>query len=110
MRQAYRPSQSIYRNSILLAYEVDDTAELNIMNREHIDFESEDFEGENGHPTKIIVKSNEPGAYGLGRMRQGITNKHVTNARYATKKEVAKALKLNVIEVSDAYKPPTGWQ
>ena len=39
----------------------------------------------------MIIKSNEKGAYGIGRMRQGCTNMHV-KARFATKKEVAKAL------------------
>jgi hypothetical protein len=32
-----------------------------------INFESEDFEGEAKHPNMVIVKTNEAGAYGIGR-------------------------------------------
>jgi len=108
LRQRYRPGRGVYGGAILIAYDLDDTAIDNIKTRDHIDFENPDFTGEGKHPTKIIVKNNELGAYGLGTIRQGITNHHA-NARYATKREVASALNLNVREVSDAYKPATGW-
>jgi hypothetical protein len=108
LKQAYRPGAAISRNAILLAYDLDDTAEINITTRQHINFESQDFDGEAAHPAHVIVKANEPGAYGIGRQRQGATKFH-TKVRYATKKEVAKALGLKEIEVADGYKPPGGW-
>lgn len=108
MGEGYRPSGGISHGSCLLAYELDEVATLNVTTREHLDFEHESFKGEGKHPRKVIVKSNEPGAYGLGVMRQRYTNFHTT-AGYATKKEVAKALGLREIEVSETYKPPGGW-
>lgn len=104
----YRPRPGISRNAYLIAYDLDETATINVKSRDHISFEDESYVGEGAHPAKIIVKDNEPGAYGLGRMRQGLTNHHTTTG-YATKKEVAKALELSEIEVSNGYKPPTGW-
>ena len=73
-----------------------------------MDFENPEFGGENKHPWMIIVKNNEPGAYGIGRYRQATTNFH-TKSRYATKKEVAKALGVSEMEVGDAYRPAGGW-
>jgi len=32
-----------------------------------INFESDKFEGEAEHPSQVIIKENEPGAYGIGR-------------------------------------------
>jgi hypothetical protein len=101
----YRPSADISRNAYLLAYDLDDTATINVSTRDHIDFESSDFRGEARHPAHVIVKANEPGAYGLGKMRQGLTNLHATTG-YATRKEVAKALGIQEREVDNSYKPP----
>ena len=108
LEQSYRPGDGVTRNAVLIVFTLDDTAILNISTRDHIDFEDPSFGGEGAHPTAVIVKNNEPGAYGIGRMRQGITNLH-TRTRYATKKEVAKALGLKEREVPDSRKPPTGW-
>jgi len=108
LKQSYRPGSAISANAWLVAYDFDQTAEINIKTRQHIDFESEGFRGEAHHPADIIVKENEQGAYGIGRMRQGITKMHVT-ARFATKKEVAKALGLNEKEVADGYRPGRTW-
>jgi len=106
---AYRPSAAIARNAYLLAYTLDDTATVNLETREHLDFEHPSFAGEGRHPTKVIVKNNEGGAYGLGKIRQRLTNLH-TVTTYARKSEVASALGLNIREVSDAaYRPPGGW-
>jgi len=95
-------------NAYLIAYDLDDTATENVRTVQHIDFESDTFQDEAAHPNAIIVKNNEPGAYGLGKTRQKITNLHVTAINYATKKEVAKALGRSELEV-DSYKPPGGW-
>lgn len=107
LTQAYRPGAAIARGSYLLAYTVDDTASINIQTREHLDFEDPGFGGEAQHPTKVIVKNNETGAYGLGKIRQKLTNMHCVTT-YARKAEVASALELNIREV-EAYKPPGGW-
>jgi hypothetical protein len=111
LTQNYRPGNRIAKGSCLVAYELDDTATNNVKNVLHIDFEDDDFKGEGKHPNNIIVKNNEPGAYGIGVLRQKITNYHVTT-RYATKKEVAKALGFSEKDDIDAYKPPnvTVWR
>ena len=108
LKQSYRPGQAISSNAWLVAYDLDQTAETNIKTRQHIDFESEGFGGEAAHPAHVIIKENEKGAYGIGRMRQGCTNFHVT-ARFATKKEVAKALGLKEMEVAEGYRPGSTW-
>lgn len=103
----YKPGQGVYGGAILLAYTLDDTADAKLK-MQTIDFEHSSFAGEAAHPTQIIVKSNEKGAIGIGKLRQHQSVKHVT-VRYATKKEVAKALDKRESEVSDTYKPATGW-
>lgn len=103
----YRPGRAMSDNGILLAYELDETATANIE-RQTIDFESEYFKGEGKHPEHNIVKKNEVGAYGIGRRRQAPTNLH-TKTKYATKKEVASALGLSVLEVNKKYEPDGGW-
>lgn len=108
LKESYRPGKAISANAFLVAYDFDKTAEINIKTRQLINFESEDFKGEKHHPAHVIVKENEKGAYGIGRMRQGITQLHTT-ARYATKKEVAKALGLKEREVADGYCPGNTW-
>src|SRR4051794_38736009 len=109
LSQTYRPGSRIIKGSCLIVYELDDTATHNVKTVLHMDFESRNFKGEGKHPNHIIVKNNEPGAYGLGKLRQNYTNYHTTT-RYATRREVARALGLKVREV-DAYKPPntTAW-
>ena len=109
LSQTYRPGNGITKNSCLIAYELDATATHNVKKKTllHKNFEDDDFGGESKWPNHIIVKRNEPGAYGVGKHRQKTTNYHV-KTRYATRQEVAKALGLNEREV-DVYKPPTGW-
>jgi len=108
LKGSYRPGQGISKDAWLVAYDLDKTAADNIRTREHINFESPSFGGEAEHPTQVIVKANEDGAYGIGRMRQAITSMHV-KARFATKKEVAKALGLKESEVADGYRPGRTW-
>jgi hypothetical protein len=108
LKEPYRPERAIYTDALLVRYDLDRTAETNIKNRQHIDFESDSFKGETKHPTDVITKENERGAFGIGRIRQGSTNIHAT-ARFATKKEVAKALGLSEREVSDTYRPGDTW-
>lgn len=106
--QTYRPGIRITRGSILIAYDLDAMATTNITTRGHINFESDLFRGEAAHMDKIIIKNNEPGAFGIGKQRQAPTNFH-TRTRYANKREVARVLDLSEREVSDAYRPPGGW-
>lgn len=108
--QTYRPGAAISRDAWLIVYDMDETATLNVQNTDlQIDFESDQFRGEGKHQMHVIVKSNETGAYGIGYKRQLITDLH-TKTRYATKKEVAKALGLTEREVDDQkYKPTGGW-
>jgi hypothetical protein len=108
LKGAYRPGHAISGNAYLVAYDLDKTAATNIKTRQHIDFESEAFKGEKHHPADVIVKENEKGAYGIGRMRQCHTQLHTT-ARFATKKEIAKALGLREIEVPEGYRAGPTW-
>ena len=100
----YRPGRRIVKGACLIVYDLDDIATENVKNVGHINFESVHFKGEAQHPNYIIVKNNEPGAYGLGKSRQKPTNSHTTT-RYGTREEVARVLKLKEDEV-DAYRPP----
>ncbi|MBV6868202.1 hypothetical protein ACDJ03_00735 [Xanthomonas axonopodis pv. nakataecorchori] len=108
--QTYRPGQAIYKGAYLIAYTLDEVATNNITTSYLINFESAEFEGEAAHPSHVIIKSNEPGALGIGKMRQRNTNtKTHVKTSYATKSEVAKALEKSELEVSVEFKPPTGW-
>lgn len=108
LEQRYRAGNNIAnRNSVLIRYILDETATQNIKMIKHVEFESGEFKGEAKHPMEIIVKNNEVGAYGVGKSRQHFTNHHV-RTRYATRKETAKALGLNELEV-EPYKPQSGW-
>ncbi|RYG90677.1 hypothetical protein EU803_11790 [Loktanella sp. IMCC34160] len=113
LTQTYRPGGRIQNGAVLIAYDLDQTAITNITTVMQIDFENEAFEGEGKHPQHVICKANEPGARGVGIGRQKTTNYHVT-ARFATKREVAKALsvpgvKVSEREVDNKYRPPGGW-
>ena len=55
------------------------------------------FKGETKHPTEVIIKSNERGAYGIGAMIRGFLQ--VSSIRLATKREVADALGVSQLEV-----------
>ena len=57
----------------------------------HIDFESSDFSGEAGHPLKIIVKSNEIGARGIGSKILEFLNARISRIEIASSKEIQKA-------------------
>ena len=109
LTEDYRPGRRTVKGRVLIAYELDGVATTNITTKKLKNFEDDDFKGENGHPNQIIVKNNEPGAFGLGRGRQVFTNWHTTT-RYATKREVARALDVSLLaDVLEDYKPPGGW-
>lgn len=101
---AYKAGANIRKERTLVAFDFGSAGDEVIKNVEnHIDFESPEFKGEAAHPRQVIVKSNEPGAYGVGGMIVGLIG--VVNTRLATKKEVAKALDLNILEVTDQSWP-----
>lgn len=109
LSEDYRPGRRTVKGRVLIAYDIDDTGTTNITTKRLKNFEDDDFKGENGHPNEVIVKNNEPGAYGLGRGRQVFTNWHTTT-RYARRREVAKALDVSEFAtVMDDYRPPGGW-
>jgi hypothetical protein len=90
LKKSYRPGAAIAKNRLLLAF--DFGAQLvnvieNVSN--HLDFESTEFKGETKHKIQIIVKNNEPGAYGVGAMIRPFLTPKIT---LASKTEVAKAL------------------
>ncbi len=107
--KSYRPGNGITTGACLIAYDLDQTATQNVTTIGLVDFEgdADTWKGENGHPWQIIVKKNEQGAYGVGRLRQGATKTH-TRTRYASKKEVAKALDLNEMEDGVTSRKPPG--
>lgn len=103
----YQPGASIRHERVLVAFDFGAAGDSVIKNSEnHIDFESSAFKGEAKHPDKVIIKSNEPGAYGVGGMIVGLIG--VVSVRLATKKEVAASLGLSEREVEAPSwpKPP----
>ncbi|CBS87142.1 protein of unknown function [Azospirillum lipoferum 4B] len=86
------------KDRILLAFDFGEHYTTVVTNPENfVDFESEEFKGETRHPTQVIIKSNEAGAYGIGAMIRGFLM--IRDIRLATRKEMATALGLKEIEV-----------
>jgi len=99
LESEYRPGRKIMRNRILVAFDFGTMVDSVIKETSnHIDFESSAFKGETKHKTKVIVKSNERGAYGIGAMIRGFLK--VNSITLASKAEVAKALGLNIREIA----------
>ncbi len=55
-------------------------------------FPSPAVKGEAQHPDQIIIKTNEPGTYGIGRALLNDLNKFIKEVRLANREELAKAL------------------
>jgi len=91
MLGAYMPNQ--YRDRPLVAFRFDPAGET-ILNDQSkwIRFPGPAFRGEAQHPDGIIVKSNEPGAYGVGQLVLQELNRHVMDARLASRQEMSKVL------------------
>ena len=104
----YRTSDSITGKAWLLAFDVSDNASTNLTTHNMIKSTDSDFKGENKHPFKNIIKENEVGAIGIGRHRQKTTNLHTTT-RWATKREVARALNISELSVDVKYRPGKTW-
>ncbi len=96
----YQAGTSILKDRTLVVFDFGEDGAETIKNKDNqIDFESGEFKGEAQHPDKVITKSNEQGAYGVGKTI--ISRLKVVSTRLATKKEVARALSLNEMEVKE---------
>ena len=97
---AYRPSKGIQAARVLLAFDfgdrgtriIEDTADNLIYS------EDDGFTGEAQHPMKVIQKRNERGAFGIGANLLEFLQP--AQIRLATRKEIAAALDVKPIEVT----------
>jgi hypothetical protein len=109
MEQPYRPSKKISDNRILVKFQFDSESENAILSLENWIWSENDynpperkFEGESKHFYLVIVKKNEPGAYGLGANFKA--HLKVVSATLGDKAEVSKALGLSELEVTERMK------
>lgn len=90
LRKPYRPGIGISKGRLLVAFDFGTQLQSVIENKiYYLNFESGEFEGEAKHKDRIIVKNNEPGAYGIGAFFINLLSPKIT---LASKAEVAKAL------------------
>jgi hypothetical protein len=89
---AYKPDANITHQRVLIAFDFSNGVQIIEDRARQINFESDTFEGESKHPDKVIVKHNEPGAFGIGKNVRALLK--VTKIRLATNPEVAKSLGL----------------
>jgi hypothetical protein len=93
MSGAWKPSASISDERALVAITFTDWGQKIIADQSKwIKFPTAAFRGEAQHPNGIIVKTNEPGAYGIGQAVLKELNGCVKDTRLADVKEMAKAL------------------
>lgn len=92
MDLGYKPGVGIASDRTLVKITYKSEGEAIMENPEnHLDFESEEFAGEAGHPLKIIVKNNEPGARGIGATILQYLNARVASIEKASAREIKKA-------------------
>jgi hypothetical protein len=93
MAAMWKPSDSISSDRVLVAFTFTDLGQQIITNpSKWIRFPGQQFIGEAQHPDGVIVKSNEPGAYGIGANVLKELNRCIKETRLANLKEMAKAL------------------
>jgi len=93
MSGLWKPSSSISSDRVLVAFTFTDLGQQLIVDQSKwIRFPGEAFLGEAQHPNGVIVKSNEPGAYGVGASVLKDLNICIKETRLADLREVAKAL------------------
>lgn len=98
----YVPNKRLMKDRVLVVFELSDGSAAFIKNKTNqISSEDTSFNGEAKHPKKIIVKNNEKGAYGVGM--DLCTGLVITSTKVATKKEYAKVLKLNEMEIPKGF-------
>lgn len=90
---AYTPDKNITKERMLLAFNISAIGKTVIELPENwIRYPGSKFLGETKHPDMVIVKDNEPGAYGIGTdIRLQLLVKEI---RLATRQEVANSLGL----------------
>jgi hypothetical protein len=94
MSGAWKPSTGISDDRVLVAITFTNAGARIIGDQARwVRFPTPAFRGEARHPSGIIVKSNEPGAYGIGaEVLKELNNGHVKETRLADLREMAKAL------------------
>jgi hypothetical protein len=93
MSDRWKPSAGISGDRVLVAITFTDRGRQIITDQaKWIRFPGAAFHGEAQHPNGIIVKSNEPGAYGIGQAVLRDLNTCIRETRLADLKELAKAL------------------
>jgi hypothetical protein len=95
---AYHPDKNITNDRILIAYNIPWNGKTVVELKENwIRYPGSRFLGETRHPDMVIVKDNEPGAYGIGAdIRLRLLVKEI---RIATRQEVADSLGLKPNEI-----------
>ena len=92
MDLGYKPGSGISADRTLVKITYNAEGERIMEDPEnHLDFEEKEFAGEAGHPTKIIVKSNEKGARGIGAKILEFLNARVQSIVQASAAEIKKA-------------------
>ena len=93
MAGQWKPSVGVSSDRVLVGITFTDRGQQIITNQtKWIRFPGSAFVGEAQHPNGIIVKSNEPGAYGIGAAVLRELNGCIKETRLADLKEMAKAL------------------
>lgn len=69
LRKPYRPQRKLVRGRLLVAFDFGARGVSMLENESlHVTFPKPEFLGETKHPSQIIVKENEEGAYGIGHL------------------------------------------
>ena len=93
MAGQWKPSVGVSSDRVLVGITLTDRGQQIMMDQtKWIRFPGSAFIGEAQHPNGIIVKSNEPGAYGIGAAVLKELNGCIKETRLADLKEMAKAL------------------
>jgi hypothetical protein len=94
MADEWKPSGGVSDDRVLVAITFNDQGQQIITDQSRwVRFPGPAFIGEAQHPEGIIVKDNEPGAYGIGRdVLTALNGGRVKETRLANLKEMAKAL------------------
>lgn len=101
----YKPANGLQRGRILMMMEFVWQVDKFWLgdSSKHIDFENTAFKGESKHPGKIIVKKNEPGAYGVGAGFLEKFSRHIADMDIASHKDYAWAVGQSELGCSDSY-------
>ena len=93
MAGQWKPSVGVSSDRVLVGITLTDRGQQIMMDQtKWIRFPGSAFIGEAQHPNGIIVKTNEPGAYGIGATVLKELNGCIKETRLADLKEMAKAL------------------